>query len=274
MPYKELTDAGKKFIRKICEGKGNSLIQGVEYVNKKPVGLPFSSEAHNPKIWVSNAVDMNNNKILTNEQLGEALIYWFTKYSKLYDLDSNIIAAQAYQESNYNIWIYNANISNASGISQFVMSTTYDIMIRSGGYSNVISFTNDEKARITKNLTGDINSLLSYLQGGNQTTKASREIAFNNRVPLHQNIIDNPDLGIKAQCRLMKYHANLVNNLASSVLLCYSRGNYHKQTYTDCIAAIKADKSHKDNYIVEGLDYVKKISVLLNMMQYRCLHKV
>jgi len=68
-------------------------------------------------------------------------------------------------------------------------------------------------------------------------------------VEVTSSIIDNPDLCIKAQCRLLKYHANLTNSLASSVLFCYSRGNYHKQTYTDCIAAIKADKSHKDNYI-------------------------
>jgi hypothetical protein len=257
MPYVPLTESGKKFIRKICEGKSNNLIQGVSLYNKKPVGLPFSTEENNPKIWVSNAVDVRNHKILTNEQLGEALIDWFDIYCIMYRLDSNIIAAQAYQESKYNIWIYNANLSAASGISQFVMSTTYEIMIKPGGYSSVIAFTDAEKAKITKNLNGDVNSSLSYLLGGDITTKTSRQLAHDNRAILHQNIIDNPDLCIKAQCRLMKYNANLSNNLASSTLFCYSRGNFQRQTYTDTIAAAKSSKG--DGYIVEGLDYVKKI---------------
>jgi len=258
MPYKPLTEAGKIFIKKICEGNNNSLLKGVSYYRGKPVGLPFSNEENNPKIWISNSKDQYKKNIVTNEQLGNAIIYWFEKYSKLYDLDSNIISAQAYQESKYNIWIYNATTSTASGISQFVMPTTYEIMIKNGGYNIVEEFTKEEKARITKNISGNTQSALSYSLIGGNTSFETRNLAKYNRGILHQNIIDNPDLSIKAQCRLMKYIAIRNNNLASSTLFAYSRGAlYSSKTYTEIIEKVKKDFGN--DYIQEGLNYVKNI---------------
>lgn len=241
---KRLTEEGKKFIRTIVSGNGNSKLSG-----KNKYNLPFSNIEDTPTIFTSKVVDHVGNPILTNAQLAEALIYWFDKYALMYELDANIIAAQAYQESLYNVWTYAPRPSSASGISQFIGVAFYDVVIRNIGPSP--NFTEEEINRLTKNM---VNPKLQT----SYTNFTVGSDARNNRSILHQNITDNPDLMIKAQCKLMKFISDRNNNLASSALFAYNRGSGYRSN--DYISLVKhvADRKGTE-YIKEGIDYVEKI---------------
>lgn len=241
---KRLTEEGKKFIRTICSGDSNDKISG-----KNRYNLPFSTIEDTVTVFTSQAIDHLGKPITSNKQLAEALIYWFDKYAAEYDLDANIIAAQAYQESGYKIWNYAPRPSTASGISQFVGLTFYEVIIRNMGPAPHLS--ESEKAKLTANLTNPTlqTSYSNYVIGSDSR---------NNRVKLFQNIIDNPDLMIKAQCKLMKFISDRNNGLASSALFAYNRGSgYKSQDYLSLVKHVANDKGTA--YIQEGVNYVEKI---------------
>ena len=137
MGYKKLTNTGIEFIRTICKGTGNHLLKGKEKYALKNSGNPAST------IYTAHPT-LNGEPIETNLQLGEVLIQWFNFYSKLYSLDANIIAAQAYVESNYRIWAYSP--TGAQGVCQFLSGTLYDVAIGGFGVSSHVSieFTDDD----------------------------------------------------------------------------------------------------------------------------------
>ena len=58
--------------------------------------------------WTSNALypPANTRKIANGVELAEAIIYWYDFYAKMYELDANVLAAQAYTESAYTLWTY------------------------------------------------------------------------------------------------------------------------------------------------------------------------
>lgn len=259
MSFKKLTTQGENFITIICNINGNSrtLLDGVFIYKGNKVALPFSSvsDENPPRIWKSNAT-FNNKTIATNKDLAPALINWFNTYTEMYALDANIIAAQAYQESKYQIWIYNYPTSSASGISQFIMSTAFEIMISNNNYNNILpAFTQEEKDILTNGLTNPY--IESSYQPGGGTTQTML-IAKANRTIFHQNLIDHPELCIKAQCRLMKYVGIQNNNIAASALFSYNRGSgYFKPTYAELIEYVKGLKGN--DYIQEGLKYVQQI---------------
>ena len=249
MSFKKLTNEGKKFIRTITKGDGNSLLTG-----RNRYTLPFSDLEGITTTFTSNALDRFGRPITTNSQLGESLIFWFDFYAKQYDIDANIIAAQAYQESVYKVWNYAAT-STASGISQFIGITVYDTIIKNRGVSP--NFFASEIAKITKNLELP-DQLDSYKQRGKGTSPSSRKRARTNRSKLHQNIIDNPDLMIKAQCKLMRTIADRNNRLASNSLFAYNRGSgLRGTTYTEIIRKTSQEKGNE--YIKEGIIYVERI---------------
>lgn len=244
MATTKLTEKGMAFIRQKCAGTSNTLLRGKnKYV--LPYALPVVSSDY---IWISNA--KNNGKLLeTNQQLGEALIAWYNKYAKTYEIDANVMAAQAYAESGYKIWNY-AKTSTASGISQFIVQAVFDIIIQNRG--SQVKFTQSEINAITKNIQGDIDDY-------DNTFKVSTTLGKQNRSILHQNIIDNPEIMIKAQCRFMRKIADDKNvKLGSIILFGYNRGpGYIKSNYTDTINnTIKRTYSGYEN---EGIDYVWKI---------------
>lgn len=241
---KKLTEEGKKFIRTVCSGTNSSKLVG-----KNSYNLPFSTIENTETVFKSNAIDQFGKPIITNNQLAEALIFWFNKYSEIYDLDANIIAAQAYAESAYNVWTYAPKPSSASGISQFIGAAFFDVVIRDFGPEP--HFSLEEKNKLTQNI---INPTLitSY------TKFNTNSDARNNRKFLHQNIIDNPELMIKAQCKLMKYISNRNNSLASSTLFAYNRGSGYKSN--DYLSLVKYVANEKgSDYIKEGINYVEKI---------------
>ena len=270
MAYIKLTELGKQFIRKICEGTGNSLLQGKSPYKIKdtssrlynPDGvLPFCNPETLPtKIWYANAKHGSTN-ITTNQQLGEALIDWFDKYGAIFEMDANIIAAQAYTESGYILWNYPLT-STASGISQITSNTMYSIVTANKFSSKPeYRFTDAEIAAITKGWNGSITD--------DDTYKVSLPIGRSNRPIIHQNICDNPEIMIKAQYNYMKFISSKCDGLASSALFGYNRGPYLPVTpsYTQSISNAKNPERGKD-YELEGIGYVYKIFQLLGNPKY------
>jgi zinc D-Ala-D-Ala carboxypeptidase len=269
MAYVKLKEEGKQFIRKVCSGNGKTLLEGkssqkINDTSSKlynPNGvLPFSSPKVLPsKIWYSNAKH-NGANISTNAQLGEALIAWFEKYGQLFEMDANIIAAQAYAESGYILWNY-ALTSTASGISQFTSDTLYTVIV-DNKFSSVpeYRFTNEEIMLINNGISGDKKQLDSY--------SVSTETGKKNRAIIHQNICDNPEIMIKAQYNYMKFISKRCDGLASSALFGYNRGPYiATPSYTQSIANAKNPERGKD-YELEGIGYVYKIFQLLGNPDY------
>ena len=152
MGNKILTNHGKTFIKNVTDyftrtNGDNSLLSGKNGI------LPYSDETTN-KIWTANVINIKTNSPITNNsQLGDYLIYLFDLYAKQYDIDANVIAAQAFEESEYRIWVYPNTGSTASSISQIVMRTMYEIIY------NKVWLTDEEKNKIISNLTNpDIKS--------------------------------------------------------------------------------------------------------------------
>lgn len=282
MAYKQLTQDGIAFINHVCKGTGTKLINGIN--DYMPYTFTGSTTDSGPamirKIWYSNALipPGNQNKITTGEELAASLIYWFNYYAKAFELDANVVAAQTYAESQYKIWIYvqyvNQNDwqSTASGVSQFLMSTLYYVAIKNA-YG---AFTADEIAKLTNGLCQPttnnpnpttITNEKSYVVAGSGTNRPNNVniTAWNNRPILHQNIIDNPGLIIKAQCAYLNYISGLCDDLTSSTLFCYSRGEkFARKTYLDTMNQCKLSTlNKKGTYINEGLNYVQKIFGIL-----------
>src|SRR5579859_7127079 len=116
MGYKSITNAGKNFILNACKANTNNFTGTKKYPlgrSNVPSGTQFAA---NPKY--------NGTSITDNASLANAIYNWYNKYSELYLLDANILAAQGYAESAYNLWIYSnggsVNYSSAMGISQFL----------------------------------------------------------------------------------------------------------------------------------------------------------
>lgn len=265
--YSGLTRTGKAFITNVCSGTNRSLLDGksqykIDDISSNlynPNGvLPFCIPETSPtKIWYSNA-EHNGKKIQNNQELGIALIDWFDKYGEIFQMDANIIAAQAWAESAYNIWIYPLT-STASSISQITIDTIYEIVVKNKFATKLdYNFTTAEIAAITKNVTGNTQNDydVSYPQG-----KKNRPI-------LHQNMIDNPEIMIKAQYSYMKFISNKCNGIASSTLFGYNRGPYLPvcSSYTKSIN--NAISKRGKGYEKEGIDYVWKIFQLLGNQRY------
>lgn len=269
MATTKLRKEGENFIRSKCNGSGNSLLRG-SAANKKgceknPTAvLPYCSPLTTvDKIWISNP-DINGG-ITTNAQVGEALIKWYNKYAEVFEMDANIMAAQAYQESNYIIWNYAVN-SSASGISQFTAPTIYDIIIKNlhGGMSAA------DKQAISKDM---IDYTYSSAVPPKNPFLTDFKLGRQNRPILHQNIIDNPEIMIKAQFAYMKWISARCDSLASCTLFGYSRGPYLlKSTSSSYSAWIAAAKMKGNSYEDEGIKYVYYIfRFLYNNFGYKNL---
>lgn len=199
----------------------------------------------------------------SKQQYFDLLILWIEKYSKLYDLDANILSAQIHQESKFRPGAYNkikatGNI-NAMGITQFLLITVNDVLL--GRFKN--EFTSTETDLIIDKIT--LNS-----KGFIPSAK---------RPQLLENIANNPEIMIKAQAVYMKKAIadRIKSDLASVCLYCYNRGpGFIQETYGDTI--VKYLSKNLDPKIqkqpitdpatyrtppTEGTDYVKKIFDLL-----------
>ena len=268
MTVTKLRKDGENFIRSKCKGSGNSKLRGSAtdksgYNKYNPTAvLPYCSPlTTTSKLCISNSTI--NGGITTNGELAEALIKWYNKYAEEFSMDANIMAAQAYHESAYIIWNYAVN-STASGISQFIDATIYDIIMRNsrGGMSAA------DKEAISKNM-------IDYTYPEKPTHPpflTDYDLGRQNRPILHQNIIDNPEIMIKAQFAYMKGISTQCDALASCTLFGYSRGPAHIKS-SSYSAAIASAKSKGKSYESEGIKYVYKIfKTLYNNFGYRHLN--
>jgi len=245
--YKKLTENGKTFVK---NNINSNSISGNKTMNADfslyfTIYPPLRSTTN--FLWKSNIV----NNVTT---FADNLIAWYDKYASEYELDANMLAAQGYSESHFKIWEFSKNKNGspaAMGLTQFMPATIYGIIV-SNGYGILPKFTNDEINKITKNITQ------SYLDSKFSPYNQDK---LKNAPILLQNLIDNPELLVKAQARYMKYCANKGNSLASSALFGYNRGDgLIKSTY---FATVQAGANYRDGYEKEGVDYVYKVFKLL-----------
>lgn len=257
MAFKPLTKKGENFILNRCLADG--VYSDSKFFGKRKFALPKSN---NPSsiTYTAVPVDEANKPITTAELLAKNLISWFNRYSQLYLLDANIIAAQSYAESGYNLWIYSDG--GAMGLTQFLDTAFYDTIIK-----NKNEFQ-DEIEILTQGLQGDTTDVRHYIPNYSTrdkkivSTPATTAVAKQNRPLLFQNIINNPRIMIKAQCYIMSFIGQRNNNLAASTLFAYNRGGYlRSSSYDDIID--KTQKKYGKEYIKEGLNYVNKIFNLL-----------
>lgn len=258
MAVTRLSKAGENFIHSKVNGTGNSKLSGSAsdkkgYKKNPTAVLPYCYPLTNVnKVWTSNPII--NGGIITNDELANALIRWYNKYAEIYEMDANIMAAQAYQESAYIIWNYAVN-STASGISQFVAGSFYEVIIK----NKRKNFTDIELIALTKNMSG-----YSYQPGVKPPEDpfvTDYLLGRHNRPILHQNIIDNPELMIKAQFDYMKWISGRCEQLASCTLFGYSRGPNLLNNNSSYTAWIKAAQNPKydEGYENEGIHYVYMI---------------
>ena len=262
MAYFALTEKGINFIHHVCDGSGTEFISG------KNGPMPYTYPVIN-QIWTANAY-CKGNKITNGYQLAEALIYWYNYYAGIYGLDANVLAAQAFLESTYHIWVFagyakeaGANQSTASGLNQFISTTAFNIIVANNGHNlgNISPFTSDEIAKITKNFIGNPMIKSSWEVGAYMTgpPPLSFQTGWTNRPIYHQNAIDNPDIMIKAQCVYIKYIADRCNSLTSSTIMCYYQGDsFAKKTYAETVAAVQAGAPGVRG-ANDGLKYVLKL---------------
>ncbi len=225
MPYTTLTTEGKNYINKV-------ITKNVTSKMLLDSGLNQSIQTYNDNI-----------------------LLWLEKYSKQYNLNANILAAQIDAESSFRSNVYSIYKSkknglkyiNAMGITQFLLGTINDVIFNDQflGYN----FNQTEKNLISNNITLDNKGFVP---------KSSRNT-------LLVNVSKNPEIMIKAQAVYMNYIASRIkSDLASVCLYGYNRGPaYVKESYSDTILNAfqkQGDpKIYDSNPNTEGTRYVSKI---------------
>lgn len=173
---------------------------------------------------------------ITASNAAESLYDWYNKYSVMYSLDPNIIAAQGDQESaHYRFAAFNTNENggiNAMGISQIVASTLLNILYNEG-VGNV-------QPQITEQERNAIFLGISF----------PRELSNDNKKIMLQNAVNNPEIMIKAQCIYMRYQANRCSSgsdslLSSTLMAYYMPASAAKNYYTSIYNANNHKNSDK-----------------------------
>ena len=247
-----LTSEGRRFIREVCRRENQRLLRGRE---SYPLAntLPPTSPT---KEWVCDIIDPRDNtkKITNGRELAEALIFWFDLYGQRYQIDANLMAAQAYVESNFRLWGYSPT---AMGISQFTMETIYTVVVNNFG-RELNQFDLEMREVLTAGLTNPLNRDSYTINSSNN------DIPNRNKPILHQNICNNPGALLAAQFKYMRWIAERTNNLASSTLFCYNRGPaFAKDTYSATIQDCIQSKKSNPDYYKEGVEYVLKTFIVL-----------
>lgn len=260
---KLLTENGKAFIRNVGTYFTNNAPFGNQSLIKGNNGTMPRSDAPADKIWSANIFIVNDQgetttqQITNNTELVEYLIILFDRYAIEFDVDANVIASQSFTESEYRIWVYNNARSTASSLSQFLMSTMYDLLYQKQW------LTDAERDLLVVDMTNPVRAS-SWVGVKTDETTGEDNIATQNanHSIFHQNLINNPHLSIKLQCRFMSWIAERNANLVSSSLFAYSRGSSRQSAnYIELINTV--DKNNGRPYTDEGLRYVEEIFAYL-----------
>jgi hypothetical protein len=248
MGYTGLTSTGKQYIRNAINSSsclsGRKNMPGVDFTKyitvygKDPASADFT--------WQSNIVTSNSAYI-------ELLIASYNKYAQTYSMNANVLAAQGFCESRYKVWDFSIghyvksgkSYPAAMGLAQFIRETFQGILDVNEYHGITPVFTQAEKDMMYKNTSSD-----EY-----------------NKAIILQNMMDHPELMIKAQSMYMKFCANLAKGLASSALFGYNRGHSfidpisYTNTVLKCVNKYKNTK--KSDYYKEGVTYVWRVFSVL-----------
>jgi len=251
-----LMPKGEAYIRSICSqhgnssftGKGNPLYVGDPHPNVTWVANPtYTKRTYD----VSGNVELSSSVInMTTGNIADALISMYNYYAKQYSLDANVIAAQQFRESAYKLWVYNTYEGNlnAMGLPQFLRGTVTEMIINNS-YNVYPKFTNAEIAKITNGLSNPHNLYA---------------VDEDKRVIL-QNVMDNPEIMIKAQCRYMKAISEKCNNVTASTIFSYYLGPaVSAPTYADTTRKAQSVASVNKDNIPKAISYVASIFRDLN----------
>ena len=267
----KITPQGIDFINYVCTPNSNDRLTG-------SWNYPMTNGTIKRKeVLTAHVIDHEGNVVTNNKQLANALISWYNKYGKDFNINPNILAAQGYHESSYKVYAYPPT-STAMGVSQFTLPTTYDRIVK----NNLGAFTPEEIAKITKNVVPisgeDIKYIKNYFivtntRNGTVSTKEESNVAISNNSIIFQNIMDNPDIMIKAQAALLaninKNHANV----AASSLILYMAGPAIGGGGTNNFGEL-FDKLYNiypkpSTRVFDGMKYVRQIFEALGGKAYR-----
>lgn len=275
-----ITKKGKEFIRNRCKvtfsrglGGGNVLSGFYNYRQKD--GKTQAKEVVSASIR-----DDSGNLITDVNTYAEQLIIWFEKYGQQYNMNPNVLAAQAYQESQYRAYAY-PKTSTAMGITQFTVPTTFRVVIA----NNFGGFTSSEIATITNGISGNKFREKTYLvvKGDyNRYIDSNREEssqAIDNNKILFQNIVNNPQIMIKAQAIYLSAIAKFHNNLAASTLTLYFAGPNIKSngesvinsdTYGNLLDVMRKKSVYKNTFN-GGVQYARDILDILGDKKFNTI---
>jgi len=262
MGFKPLTKQGEQFIRDACNANANNLSGSLPYAlgrSNSPANTVFTAKP------MFNGVPISDSATLAN-----ALITWFNQYcsDNNYSLDANIIAAQTFVESGYQLWQYSnsgdPNKSSAMGISQLYDNEIWNLFFNGDGAAVTNpkdqSIFDAQQAAISVNLNGDLTDIRNIVPFSTNSTTSTNLVAIGNRSQLFQNIMNNAEIMIQTQCKYMSQLGVANNNLASSTLFAYAvSGDITSKTYNDAINyAVKLGLPIRD-----GSNYVQNVFKVL-----------
>lgn len=258
----QLTEKGKASIISICTAGGkNGGRNGVGKLQGNNGVLFRSTPDDTETFYKSTTTNRAGAEIKNNIQLAEALIDFYNTYGKKYNIDVNVLAAQALLESGFRIWVYPPT-TTASGLCQFTQPTMWDFIITPRSSTNGIITSADRTYMKTGLISPDLITSWNSVAAG--STKVTKEIAYKNRKTIHQNFINNLDLMIRSQIGLMRDISLRQNNVAASTLLSYNQGSFlppggnRSQSYLEMLRRIN-ERQQK-----EGSHYVKLVYQRLN----------
>ena len=279
----KITPKGVEFIKNRCNvfstsGRVRGSVLSGSYNYNQKNGKILKGETLTPNIIGDDGRVIGDVNIYANQ-----LITWFEKYGNDYNMNPNVLAAQSYQESEYRAYAYPAG-STAMGVTQFLVPTIFDVIItnRFGG------FTQTEIDIITNGIIGDKKEKKTYIVVSGDydkfvdSNRNEATLAIDNSRILFQNVMNNPNLMIKAQAIFLSKIANNHNNLAASTLTLYFAGpllrsngtsRLNSKTYGNLLDSMTLDRDGKTyrNTFNGGVKYAREIFEILGDIKFKTI---
>ena len=113
----DITATGEQFMKRVATYFNNNGNYGTKYLLEGTNGvLPFSDQTE-AQVWTANVTNKyTGKKVTNNNEFIDYIINLYNEYADEYNVDGNVLSAQAFVESEYRCWIYNNATSTASGL--------------------------------------------------------------------------------------------------------------------------------------------------------------